>query len=530
MKRFTRLYKELESSTKTSVKLRALVSFLQSAPSEDKIWAIALFSHRRPRRTVSTTLLRAWAADVSDIPSWLFEESYHMVGDLAETISLTLPTSVHISDKTLSDYAKDIVALKDEDEIVKKDYIIKAWQGLDKDERFLFNKLITGGFRIGVSQKMITKALAKVLDEDENKIAHRLMGDWSPLTTTYEDLLENADWQSDISKPYPFYLAYALDDKVQSLGDIKDWQAEWKWDGIRSQLIKREGEVFIWSRGEELVTDKYPEFSNLKNITVDGWAIDGELLVYKDHQVRPFNELQKRIGRKTVSKKTLSEYPCVIFAYDLLEYQNKDIRNESLRVRQNMLSNLAEEINQSSPDLIYLSDPVIADTWNQLEEARLEARSHKAEGLMLKAKEGFYKIGRKRGEWWKWKLDPYTIDAVMLYAQRGHGRRSNLYTDYTFAVWDEDKLVPIAKAYSGLTDKEFAEITRFVNKNTLERFGPVRSVNPELVFELAFEGINTSTRHKSGVALRFPRMKRWRRDKPASEANTLDDLKKLLED
>ncbi len=529
MKQFTRLYRELESSTKTSVKLNALVDFLTSAPAKDKIWAIALFSHRRPRRTVPTAKLREWAAEVSDIPAWLFQESYHIVGDLAETISLTLPNAIETSTKTLSDYAHEIVELKDEEEVIKKEYILQSWQGLNKDERFLFNKLITGGFRIGVSQKMITKAIAKVLNEDENKIAHRLMGDWSPLTTTYEELLENADWQSDISKPYPFYLAHALEGEVSNLGKISDWQAEWKWDGIRAQLIKREGEIFIWSRGEELVTDKYPEFGVLSEASPDGWVIDSELLVYKDGQIRPFNELQKRIGRKTVSKKTLKEYPCVIFAYDLLEYNGEDLRELSLRERHARLTNLVKNLHQEIPNLIFLSEPIDCKSWKQLEEQRLTARTLKAEGLMLKAKDGTYKSGRRRGEWWKWKLDPYTIDAVMLYAQRGHGRRSNLYTDYTFAVWNEEgKLVPFAKAYSGLSDKEFAEITRFVNKNTIERFGPVRSVKPELVFELHFEGINQSTRHKSGVALRFPRMKRWRRDKPAEEANTLADLKKLL--
>ena len=356
------------------------------------------------------------------------------------------------------------------------------------------------------------------------------MGDWSPITTTYEELLENADWQSDISKPYPFYLAYALEGDAADLGKESDWQAEWKWDGIRSQFIKREGELFLWSRGEELITDKYPEFAPLADVTPDGWVIDGELLVHKDGQVRPFNELQKRIGRKTVSKKTLTSYPCVIFAYDLLEYKSEDVREKPLKERQQLLAHLVQEIHKATPHLIFLSEPIAFDNWETLNKIRLTARSHKAEGLMLKARESIYKSGRKKGDWWKWKLDPFTIDAIMLYAQRGHGRRSNLYTDYTFAVRDGDQLVPIAKAYSGLTDKEFAEITRFVNKNTIERFGPVRSVKPELVFELAFEGINKSTRHKSGVALRFPRMKRWRRDKPVSEANTLEDLKAFIEE
>lgn len=530
MQQFAHLYRELEESTKTTHKLNALVKYLGEVGKEDRLWTIALFTHRRPRRTIQTSFLRLWATELSHLPEWLFEESYHSVGDLAETISLVVPKATETSNLTLSQWILKIVEQKDKTEEEKKSFTIDAWNHLSKDERFLFNKLITGGFRIGISQKMMTKAVAKLIGEEENKVAHRLMGNWSPLDITYDDLLINTDWQNDRSKPYPFYLAYALEDKTETLGDAKDWSAEWKWDGIRSQFIKRDGEIFIWSRGEELITDKYPEFHKLAETQIDNYVIDGELIVFKEGQIRPFNEMQKRIGRKKPGKKTLSDYPCAIFAYDLLELAGEDLRQMSFKERRDKLESLIENINKESPDLFYFSSSINFESWEQLVDIRKTARSQRAEGLMLKDQSSIYNIGRKKGGWWKWKLDPYTIDAVLLYAQKGHGRRANLYTDFTFAVWrDDGTLVPFTKAYSGLTDAAFAEITKFVNKNTIERFGPVRSVKPELVFELAFEGIHISTRHKSGIALRFPRMKRWRKDKPASEANTLADLKQLLE-
>lgn len=529
MKRFVQLYQAIDSSTKTTAKLMALQQYLSEAPDDDRLWAIALFTHRRPRRTIQTSFLRLWAAEESGLPTWLFEESYHVVGDLAETISLILPSPIEKTENSLSEWIHLIMNQKDKDEAEKKEFVLSAWRGLDQDERFLFNKLITGGFRIGVSQKLVTKALAKVLGEDENKVAHRLMGDWTPTTTTYRELLLEADWSSDKSKPYPFYLAYAIENDVTDLGSPDEWQAEWKWDGIRSQIIKRDGEIFIWTRGEELVTDKYPEFQILENVEANNFVIDGELLVWSDGKIRSFGDLQKRIGRKKVGKKMLNDYPVVVYAYDLLEYDGEDIREKSLTERRELLLNLVGQLKKDVGDVIHLSEEVSFADWEELTELRKESRSRSAEGFMIKRKDGTYKSGRRRGEWWKWKVDPYTVDAVMLYAQRGHGRRSNLFTDFTFAVWKNDEtLVPFAKAYSGLTDKEFNEVTRWVNKNTIERFGPVRSVIPELVFEIAFEGINESKRHKSGVALRFPRIKRWRRDKPAQEANTLDDLKVLL--
>ena len=525
MKKFARLYREIDQTTKTNAKIRALVDFFNYAEDADKVWAIALFSHRRPKRTVTTTLLREWSAEAGGLPQWLFEESYHIVGDLAETIALITPKPTKESAKTLSDWISLIMNLKDKEEGVKKHAIQDAWQSLDMDERFLFNKLITGGFRIGVSQKTIINALAKYSGIDENKIAHRLMGKWDPVTISFEDLVLKSNPTEDLSKPYPFYLAYALDVDLETLGKPEEWTAERKWDGIRGQLILRQDEFYLWSRGEDLVSEKFPELQVLKGRIDKDIVIDGEILPYKDGRILSFNKLQTRIGRKNVTKKYLQEAPIVIKAYDLLEYDGEDIREKPLVERRRMLKEVVDTIN--SERLLY-SENVQFSNWDELAAERDKSRAYLSEGLMLKRKDSVYKSGRKKGDWWKWKIDPLTIDAVMIYAQRGHGRRANLYTDFTFAVKNGEALVPFAKAYSGLTDAEFKEVTQFVKKNTRERFGPVSSVNPELVFEIAFEGIAKSTRHKSGVALRFPRIKRWRKDKPKEEINTLEDLNQIL--
>jgi len=529
MKSFTQLYKALDRTTKTNEKVQALVGYFETAHDKDKLWAIALFTHKRPRRTVSTSLLRVWAAELAQIPGWLFEETYHIVGDLAETIAKVLPSSPTIFEKPLHQWIENIQGLKNKDEEEKRAFVTFAWNNLGTDERFLFNKLITGGFRIGVSQKLVTKALSKYLEVDENRIAHRLMGNWDANVVEFDDLLRSENALDDASKPYPFYLAYALDNEVASLGNPEDWAAEWKWDGIRGQLIVREQNVFIWSRGEELVTDSYPEFSYLSELNQLSFVIDGEILAYKDELPMDFQFLQKRISKKKVTKKLISEVPVVIMAYDLLELNRVDLRQESYKERRQQLTLVIKQLEKHlSQQSIILSKEIKFNNWIQLTDQRKEARSLKTEGFMLKMKTSTYKTGRKKGEWWKWKIDPFTIDAVMIYAMRGHGRRTNLYSDFTFAVWKDERLVPVTKAYSGLTDKEFKEITNFVKKNTIERFGPVSSVKPTLVFEIAFEGISRSTRHKSGVALRFPRIKHWRRDKPASEANTLQDLEALL--
>ncbi|MFT6333941.1 MAG: DNA ligase-1 [Halioglobus sp.] len=525
MKRFAQLFKQLDHTTKSTAKINALVEYFSSSEDKDKVWAIALFSHRRPKRTVTTKLLREWSADLAGLPLWLFEESYHIVGDLAETIALITPKATKKSDNSLSDWIGVIIDLKDKEEAVKKATIQDAWTSLDQDERFLFNKLITGGFRVGVSQKSIINALAKLSRIEESKITHRLMGNWNPTTITFEELVLASNPTEDLSKPYPFYLAYSLDIDFDQLGSPSDWSAERKWDGIRGQLILRGGEYYLWSRGEELVSEKFPELQHLKNKTNTDIVIDGEILPYRDGKPLNFNTLQTRIGRKNVTKKHLLDAPIIIMAYDLLEYDGEDIRENSLQERRRLLKEIVKEIDS---DRLLLSEEVGFATWEELEKERERSREFLSEGIMLKHLHSPYKSGRKKGDWWKWKIDPLTIDAVMIYAQRGHGRRANLYTGFTFAVKDGDLLVPFAKAYSGLKDEEFKEITQWVKKNTQERFGPVCSVNPELVFELAFEGIAKSTRHKSGVALRFPRIKRWRKDKPKEEINTLEDLNVML--
>jgi len=527
MKEFSNLYTRLDQSTKTKVKIAALVDYFSRAEDEDRLWAIALFTHRRPKRTVNTSLLRLWAAEYSKIPAWLFEESYHIVGDLAETIALVLPEK-HRDERdklSLSGWIRFLVDLKDADEETKKKAILKAWSTLDRDEAYIFNKLITGGLRVGVSERLIIKALARLLDSDESSIALRLSGNWTPFTISYRELLLEKDPAELASRPYPFYLAYPIEEGPENLGNPSEWQAERKWDGIRGQLVKRKGEIFIWTRGNELATDKYPEYQVLKNRLPDGTVLDGEILPWKSGHPLSFQDLQTRIGRKNISKNLLEKTPVVFMAYDIMESQAKDVREYSLQERRRMLERTVQEAGQ---DVLTLSGIVNFKDWEELSAIRNTSREHHCEGLMIKRKSSRYREGRKRGDWWKWKVDPMVIDAVMIYAMRGHGRRANLYTDYTFAVWKDNELVPFAKAYSGLTDKEIMEVDRFVKKNTLDRFGPVRSVEPELVFEIAFEGINVSKRHKSGVAIRFPRIRRWRKDKIPAEANTLEDLLEFL--
>ncbi len=528
MRHFALLVHKLGTTTKTNDKLSALVAYFSTADTKDKVWVIAIFSGRRPKRAVNSTQLATWCVEVTGLPFWLFEESYHSVGDLAETIALLLPEIKEESTntKTLHHYIETLKSIEKESEEVRKNFIINSWMELNQSERFVFNKLITGGFRIGVSQKVMVNALAKTVKLDASVIAHRISGNWDPSTITFEELLSEEGSLTDYSKPYPFYLAYALEEASHTLGNPEDWQVEWKWDGIRGQMIKRNGELFVWSRGEELMTEKFPEYGVLNSLLPDGIAIDGEIIPCIDEKPLPFALLQTRIGRKNITKKQLEEAPIAFFAYDLLEYESEDWRTKPLEMRRQKLEEVLQKANH--PTLI-LSPIVEFKTWEELTALRLTSREMGAEGFMLKEKNSEYKVGRKRGGWWKWKVDPLTIDAVLIYAQKGAGRRSALYTDYTFAVRDGDKLVSFTKAYSGLTDKEFGQVDAFVKRNSIEKFGPVRTVKPELVFEIAFEGIAASNRHKSGVAIRFPRMLRWRQDKKVDEINTLDDLKKMLE-
>lgn len=528
MRRFASLIEELDSTNKTNHKVEALTNYFKETPKKDALWAIALLSHRRPSRPMTTTLLRQWAAELVGLPAWLFEESYHIVGDLAETIALLIHQESKGEHLSLSQCIEEIIAIKTKEEAEKKSYILNRWKRFNNFERFVFNKILTGGFRIGISQKLMTRALSKAVDIDENILAHRLMGQWSPETTSFEELVIDPKPEDQISQPYPFFLAYALEDGFQEKEEISDWHIEHKWDGMRAQLIVREGKLFLWSRGEELITDKFPELHCLAKYLPNGTVVDGELLPYKEGEIGNFNALQKRIGRKTVSQKLKTEVPIVIMLYDLLEWEGKDIRTQPLAQRQKILAALNKKTKGDRMPLL-LSKVMQFPSWEKVAQERERAPQIKSEGLMLKHKDSIYAVGRKKGAWWKWKSDPKTIDAVLTYAMRGHGRRTNLYTDYTFALWQDNELVTFAKAYSGLTDAEIKQVDQFVKKNTTDRFGPVRQVKPELVFEIAFEGIAPSTRHKSGVAVRFPRILRWRHDKKIAEANNLEDIKKFLQ-
>jgi len=543
MKNFALLIKTLDNTNKTTVKVQALTDYFLKTNDADKVWTIAILSHRRPPRPVNTTLLRTWASELANIPLWLFEESYHIVGDLAETIALVIPAAAQSSDKSLTVFLQEMIALKKNTDADKKAYLYENWKVLNYYERFVFTKLITGGFRIGVSQKLMTRALAKATEIDEDILAYKLMGNWDPNTISFQQLVLEENESDYLSKPYPFYLAYAIEGEAADLGNINEWSAEHKWDGIRSQVILRNDELFVWSRGEELVTDKYPEFKNFIDIIPNGTVIDGEILPYPNGTIGTFNDLQTRIGRKNVTVALLKKVPVILKAYDILEWEGKDIRQLPFIVRRQHLEELFKNVTEQSKSAVteqsqsdiplHLSKTMNFNSWDELAHERERSREMLSEGLMLKRKDSPYLVGRKKGDWWKWKVDPLTIDAVLTYAMRGHGRRSNLFTDYTFALWKDNKegekeLVTFAKAYSGLTDAEFRKLDAWVKKNTLERFGPVRSVTPHHVFEIAFEGIALSKRHKSGIATRFPRMLRWRKDKNIHEANTLKDLKSLI--
>lgn len=538
MRAFAQLFLSLDETNKTNEKVRILKDYFTSVPDSDKMHMLALFTGRRPKRQINATLLRNWAIEASNIPRWLFEESHQVVGDLAETISLLMPQNNSGSNKTLAEWIAEINALADKNEEEKKLWLMESWGMLDQQECFVFNKIMTGGFRVGVSQNLVIKALADVTGLDAPTLTHRIMGSWMPETYHYKQLIEAQGTDDDVSRPYPFFLAYpiqetseqqrSIEELQNTLGNGEDWQAEWKWDGIRAQMIKRNGKIFIWSRGEDLATEKFPELHPFLNALPDGTVLDGEILSFRGGSPLPFNVLQTRIGRKNLSKKILEESPVAVIAYDCLEYQGEDIRPKTQSERRKLLEELQSET--PFPEIFRLSALIGFNSWAELAAKRDESRAMIAEGIMLKRKSATYQVGRRRGDWWKWKIDPLSVDAVMIYAQKGHGRRADLYTDYTFAVWDGDQLVPFAKAYSGLTDQEINKVDNFVKRNTIEKFGPVRTVKPELVFEIGFEGINRSTRHKSGVALRFPRILRWRQDKPKEEADTLETLKALLEE
>jgi DNA ligase-1 len=555
MKRFAALYTALDGTTSTKEKLEALITYFSAAEPEDAAWASYFLSGGKPRQSVPTRLLIEFARERAGLPEWLFDESYQAVGDLAETIAHILPPAQRTSELGLAQWIEGrVLTLRGLDPAELRTRLLGYWDELDWSERFLLTKLIGGGFRVGVARQLVVRALAEVAGVDHKRIAQRMVG-WTdsrqaPGAARYLRLIapdttnddENAatPHESDLGLPYPFFLAHPLQTDPVTLGAPSDWVIEWKWDGIRAQLVKRGGRVWLWSRGEDLITDRFPELAALGAALSDGTVIDGEILAWEPggDAPLPFSRLQPRITRKTLSKKVLADSPATFLAYDLLETEGRDLRITPLFERRAQLDALAVALGGTlAVDLLRVSPMVSAAdlNWNAIAVLRDESRSRGVEGLMLKGRESLYGVGRTKasGTWWKWKIDPYAVDAVLLYAQRGHGRRASLYTDFTFAVWDEvdsvRTLVPFAKAYSGLTDEEMREVDAIVRKTTVEKFGPVRSVTPTLVFEIGFEGIQASPRHKSGIAVRFPRMLRWRTDKHIDDADTLDMLKGFLD-
>ncbi|MEO5628621.1 MAG: ATP-dependent DNA ligase [Thermomonas sp.] len=531
MRRFTALYQRLDRLTATNDKRRALVEYIQGCPPEDLAWALLLLSGGKiggaRRKLASTGELREWVGEVSGTPAWLVEESYHHVGDLAETLTLLLPPPTsRAPEQGLHTWITQVLwPVANTAPEIRRAVIVGAWDGLDDAARLVFNKLLTGAMRIGVSQGLLQQALAEVSGLEVAVIAQRMLGTWDPTADFAIRLLSKETQAGDASTPYPFQLASPLEVTASSLGDVTEWHLEWKWDGIRLQLIHRQQEIALWSRGEERLDGRFPEIEAMASLLPE-CVLDGELLAWDagTNQPRPFAALQTRIQRKKPGPKVLAATPVVMVAYDLLELDGIDSREQPLHARRTRLKALVETVDHPA---LRLSPHVQADGWDAAAELRTQSRERSVEGLMVKRADSPYVGGRKRGEWWKWKIDPMTIDAVLVYAQAGHGRRSNLYTDYTFALWDGDSLVPVAKAYSGLTDVEILKLDKWIRAHTKERFGPVRSVAAELVFELGFEAVNISKRHKSGIATRFPRILRWRTDKSANDADALATLASL---
>ncbi|KAB8066641.1 ATP-dependent DNA ligase [Janthinobacterium violaceinigrum] len=543
MREFAQLYGELDETTSTSRKLAALQAYFQRAAPENAAWAVYFLAGGKPRQAVPTRLLREYATERAGLDAWLFDEAYHAVGDLAETIALILPAPSQRSDIGLAEWVEQRIApLRGAAPDAVRAALLAYWDELETRERFLLIKLIGGGFRVGVSKLLVTRALASIAAVDGKLIAQRLMG-WTDgkVSPTGAGFLKLIGAPSDDEhalrggQPYPFFLAHPLQAGPETLGDVGGWLAEWKYDGMRAQLLRRDGVNWLWSRGEELITQRFPELAQLA--LPEGTVLDGEILVWQPGDVpAPFADLQQRMGRKTVSPKLLAALPAVLVAYDVLEMDGVDVRQLPQLERRALLETVVAGVNAPA---LRLSPRIMAASWDALAAIRSESRARGVEGLMLKAVTAAYGVGRTKdgGTWWKWKIDPYAIDAVLIYAQAGHGRRASLYTDYTFAVWDgegtgepgeERKLVPFAKAYSGLTDAEIAQVDAAIRKTTIEKFGPVRSVRPTMVFEIGFEGIAASSRHKAGIAVRFPRILRRREDKAIADADTLATLKAML--
>jgi DNA ligase-1 len=522
MRRFADLYDAIDRTTSTNAKVAALAQYFRTAPTEDSAWALFFLTGRRIKRLIPSRALVDWALELSGVPEWLLGECFSSVGDLAEVCALLVGRRAGDgSDQPLHAWIENrVLGLRDADPAVQREQLRAFAAELDRRQLFVLAKIITGEFRVGVSQTLVVRAVAEAAGLDAPTIAHRMMGDWEPTADFFRGLLA-PEAALDRSRPFPFFLASPLEDPAASLGPREEWLAEWKWDGIRAQLVRRGGEVFVWSRGEELVTDRFPEVRDAGLRLPRDAVLDGEIMAWRDGAPLPFSVLQRRIGRQKLTPKILGDAPAAFVAYDLLEEAGADLREQPLSERRERLAALL------TPDFV-LSATVDAASWEELAKRREEARERNVEGVMLKRWSSPYRTGRRRGDWWKWKIDPYTIDAVLIYAQPGHGRRANLLTDYTFAVWSDGELTPVAKAYSGLSNEEILELDAWIRRHTVERFGPVRSVEPTRVFELHFEGIAESSRHKSGIAVRFPRIARERRDKAAADADTLERVRALI--
>jgi DNA ligase-1 len=542
MRRFTQLFLDVDATTSTNAKVRAMQQYFHEESPENAVWALHLLMGKTRKRLITSRVLREIFLQISDVPEWLFEESASHVGDTAETIALLLrdtpiePTGTSSAggDTPLHEWMESVIpqvkAITDEQPDRLKNLVIDWWANLEDDQIFVLNKVLTGAFRMGASTKLVVKALAAEYELTEAVLTHRLMGDIETTGQFYQALIDPNEADASPSRPYPFFLAAPIDLEKFAAEQMDQWQAEWKWDGIRAQLIYREGQLFTWSRGEDLITHQFPEFETAIGVVPDGTVLDGEIVCWDGEKPLDFNFLQKRLGRKQVTKKLMAENPVHFIAYDLLEKAGEDIRTTPLQDRRAAMISLIEA---HPSEVISYAEPLEFETFEALEEWRSHSRSMGAEGLMLKALDSPYLVGRKRGYWWKHKVDPMTLDAVLIYAQAGTGKRSNLFTDYTFALWkgqgEGRTLVPFTKAYSGLDNAEIEKLDRWIRRHTNEKFGPVRSVEPFHVFEIGFEGIAESKRHKSGIAVRFPRILRWRTDKPMKEADTLENAIALLE-
>ena len=531
MRRFAALYDEIDSTTSTNAKVAAMARYFAGAPRHDAAWAVFFLTGRRLKRLVPHASIADWTMAATGVEEWLLGECYAVVGDGAETAALLMdqviaPEGAHddAAQLSIADWVESrIIPLRDMDPDEQRTRVLAWCAQLNRIERFILFKLLTGEFRVGVSQTLVVRALAQAARLEPPIVAARLMGDWTPGAEWFDRVLSPEHTDDDRSRPYPFSLASPLEGDVAALGDPRDWQVEWKWDGIRAQLIRRGGDVHLWSRGEELITHRFPEITAAATHLPDGTVLDGEVLAFREDRPLPFSALQQRIGRQKQVAQMSRTVPVVFMTYDILEHAGADIRQRPMAERRALLESLLP-----SAGVLRTSPLLKAEAWGALAEQRAHSRELGVEGLMLKRLTSTYGVGRKKGDWWKWKIDPYSIDAVLIYAQPGSGKRASLLTDYTFGVWHDGELVPIAKAYSGLSNDEIAEMDRWIRRHTRERFGPVRHVEPVQVFELGFEGIAESSRHRSGIAVRFPRMLRWRKDKKPEEADTLESVRALL--